>query len=386
MSSSFLRTRAWTTNAMLGAFDDAATLRHALAFESALALSAAEAGLLSLETAGAVAGACNGVDIDPAELADEAAFAGTLAIPLVTRLRLQLAGDPESVAGVHLGATSQDLIDTVMLLQAKDAADLINSDLKRIIRALSRLTREHTGTPAPGRTLLQYAVPIAFGLRTALWLAGIEDSRRKLKAACADGIELQFGGAVGTRSGLQGRGEKVAQALARELGLRAPVAPWHTRRGNVAAIAAALGIAAGALGKMARDISLLAQNAVGEAHEPLVEGRGGSSAMPHKRNPTGSQVALSAAVRAPGLVSTALAGMPQEFERGVGGWQAEAPVLAELFMLVGGSADAIATVAEGLEINRVAAERNLAAAEIDGDLGESRIIIEALLAEYGMED
>jgi 3-carboxy-cis,cis-muconate cycloisomerase len=169
--------------------------------------------------------------------------------------------------------------------------------------------------------------------------------------------------------------------MADALGL-APGMPWHARRVGIAAIASALGILIGALGKFARDVSLLAQNGVGEAREPLVAGRGGSSAMAHKRNPTGCQVALSAALRAPGLVAGILAGLPAEEERGIGGWQAEAPVLADLFLLAAGSAQAMVAVAEGLDIDEAAIARNLAAAGVGTDIGESAAIVDALLDHH----
>ena len=172
--------------------------------------------------------------------------------------------------------------------------------------------------------------------------------------------------------------------MATTLGLSAGV-PWHARRVGVAAIGSALGIVIGALAKLARDVSLLAQNAVGEAREPAVPGRGGSSAMAHKRNPTGCQVALSAATRAPGLVAALLAGLPAEEERGLGGWQAEGPALADLFLLAAGSAQAMATVAEGLDIDTAAIARNLAAANVGSDIGESAAIVAAILAHHRKE-
>jgi len=190
---------------------------------------------------------------------------------------------------------------------------------------------------------------------------------------------LQWGGAAGTRPGQDGAAAAVARRLAQALGL-ADAPPWHARRDGVAAIAAALGILIGALAKMARDIALLAQNGVGEAHEPAVAGRGGSSAMAHKRNPTGCQTALSAAVRAPGLVAAILTAMPAEEERGIGGWQAEGPALVDLFLLAAGAAEAMATVAEGLEIDTHAIARNLAVAGQGADIGDSVALVEALLA------
>ena len=226
---------------------------------------------------------------------------------------------------------------------------------------------------------MQDALPIGFGVRIAQWMAGIDDAMRGLARDVAAHATVQLGGAAGTRAGLDGKGSVIAAHVARSLGL-APAAPWHGRRTGTAAIAAAVGIVIGALAKMARDISLLAQNQIGETREPAIAGRGGSSAMAHKRNPTGCQVALAAHYRAPGLVAGILSGLAAEEERGLGGWQAEGPALADLFLLAAGSAAAMAVVAEGLDIDRDAIARNLAAAGIGTDIGESEAIVAALLA------
>ncbi|MEG8030834.1 3-carboxy-cis,cis-muconate cycloisomerase [Sphingomonas aurantiaca] len=371
-----LRTRPVTTPAMLAVFSDRTTIAHALAFESALSQAQVGTGVIPPDVAQAIADACANLVIDPAELADEAALAGTLAIPLVARLRAAVGG--EAAAAVHKGATSQDVADTVLMLQARAAADLVLADLARATVALADLAARHAETPAIGRTLLQDALPVAFGLRIAHWMAGIEDAATRLRRDVADHALLQLGGAAGSRAGLNGTGEAVAAHMAHMLGLGTG-APWHARRIGVAAIGTSLAMAIGALGKMARDVALLSQNAVGEAREPAVAGRGGSSAMAHKRNPTGCQVALSAAIRAPGLATSLLGGLPQEEERGLGGWQAETPVLADLFLLAAGSAAAMADIAEGLEIDAPAIARNLAAAGIGTDIGDSAAIVRALI-------
>ena len=371
-----LRTRPVTTPAMLAVFSDRTTIAHALAFESALSQAQVGTGVIPPDVAQAIADACANLVIDPAELADEAALAGTLAIPLVARLRAAVGG--EAAAAVHKGATSQDVADTVLMLQARAAADLVLADLTRATVALADLAARHAETPAIGRTLLQDALPVAFGLRIAHWMAGIDDAARRLRRDVTHHALLQLGGAAGSRAGLNGMGEAVAADMARMLGLGAGP-PWHARRIGVAAIGTTLAIAIGALGKMARDVALLSQNAVGEAREPAVAGRGGSSAMAHKRNPTGCQVALSAATRAPGLAASLLGGLPQEEERGLGGWQAETPALADLFLLAAGSAAAMADIAEGLEINAPAIARNLAAAGIGSDIGDSPAIVRALI-------
>lgn len=361
---------------MIAVFDDDATIAHACAFEVALARAQAAEGVIAPAVAEAIATGVASARIDPGELAEAAALAGTLAIPLVARLRAGLSGD--AAKALHRGATSQDVADSVLMMQVRAAHDLLFVDGHRVRTALARHARDHAATPAVGRTLLQDALPVAFGLRLAQAAAGIADALEQLDAAVARHAVVQLGDAAGTRAGMDGRGAAVAVHMADALGL-AMAPPWHARRTGVAAIGAAVGILIGALGKSARDVSLLAQNAIGEAQEPVIAGRGGSSAMAHKRNPTGCQVALSAATRAPGLVAALLAGMPQEQERGLGGWQAEGPVLADLFLLASGSAAAMAVVAEGLAIDADAIARNRAAAGMGEDMGESAGIIAALL-------
>ena len=361
---------------MIAVFDDAVTIAHARAFEVALARAQAAENVIAPDVAEAIATGLASARIEPAELAEEAALAGTLAIPLVARLRGALGG--EAASALHRGATSQDVADSVLMMQVRAAHGVLTADAQRAVAALTRHARDHARTPAVGRTLLQDALPVAFGLRLAQAAAGIADALEHLNEAVARHAVLQFGGAAGTRAGMDGRGAAVAAHMAAALGL-ATAAPWHARRTGVVAIGAGVGILIGALGKLARDVSLLAQNTIGEAREPVIAGRGGSSALAHKRNPTGCQVALSAAIRAPGLVATLLAGMPQEQERGVGGWQAEGPVLTDLFLLASGSAAAMAVVAEGLEIDAAAIARNRAAADMGEDLGESAAIIAALL-------
>ncbi len=373
----FLRTRPATTPAMLAVFDDDATIAHALAFEGALARAQATEGVISEELASAIVDACITIAIDPAALAEESALAGTLAIPLVARLRASLSGDAR--AAVHKGATSQDVADTVLMMQTRAAAELVLTDLGRIVHALGCLAVRHAETPAVGRTLLQDALPVAFGLRIAHWMVGVADAAQRLRRDVGDHARIQLGGAAGARAGLDGAGLAIATHMASEIGLGVSE-PWHARRVGIAAIGTSLAIAIGAIGKMARDVGLLSQNAIAEAREPAIAGRGGSSAMAHKRNPTGCQIALSAALRTPGLVATLLAGLPQEEERGLGGWQAEGPVLADLFLLAAGAADAMASVAEGLEIDEEAIARNLAKAGIGTDIGESAAIVRALVA------
>jgi len=376
MSSFLLRTLPATTEEMLGVFDDASTLRHALAFEAALAQAQAAVQVIDAHSAQAIATVCGAFTTDILRFAESVALAGTLAIPLVRALRAQLT---DTAAGaLHRGATSQDLADTVLMLQIKEASALLGADHARIVTALTLSATRFAALPAVGRTLLQDARPIGFGLRIAQWTHGIREAARDFERTIAANANVQLGGAAGTRADLHGRGSAITADLAQRLQLN-PSPPWHARRGGIAAIAASLAICIGALGKMARDVSLLAQNRLGEALEQQIEGRGGSSAMPHKRNPTGCQVALSAAARAPGLVASALTGLPCELERGLGGWQAEGPVLAELCLLAAGSARAMAAVAESLLVMDAVISRNLAESDLGDDIGESAQIVADLL-------
>lgn len=363
---------------MLAIYADEAVIRHVMAFEAALAHAEARHGVIDEASALAIEQTCATLDVDLAELAEEVALAGTLAIPVVARLKSAL--DPAVAGSVHKGATSQDIADSVMMLQARQGAALLRADIDRISDALARVANDQAGTAAIGRTLLQDALPIGFGLRVAQWQANIAEAGSRLRQDVESYACLQFGGPAGTRAGLGGKGDMISRDMAEILGLP-DSAPWHSRRIGPAAIASSLGIVIGALGKFARDLALLSQNSIGEAFEPMVAGRGGSSAMAHKRNPTGCQVALAAAYRAPGLVSAIIGALSQEEERGLGGWQAEGPALSELFLIAAGSADALATVAEGLEVDRDAITRNLTVANLGDDIGESEKIVRHLI-EY----
>jgi len=349
--------RMASTPEMLACFDDEALVGVALAFERALGAALTKQKVISAAAAAAIAQACDG--FDAAGLGDAVAHAGTLAIPLVARLRA--AVPPEHAAAVHLGATSQDVADTALVLQSGQAMRLVVRELEAIGDALAGLARRHAATPAIGRTLLQPAELVTFGMRAASWMLGIDAARARLGHEGHAALQVQLGGAVGSLAALGAAGPRVRAGVAERLGLRDAPA-WHSRRDAIAGLGAALGIAIGATGKLARDISLLMQREIAEVAEPAIAGRGGSSAMPHKRNPTGCQVALSAAIRAPGLVATLLAGMPQELERGLGGWQAEGPVIGELFALAHGAMHAMRVVTEGLEVDVDAIGAHVAAA------------------------
>ncbi len=379
--ASLIRDRPASTARMLAAFGDEALLRGALDFEAALAGALAEEGLAPATAAAVIAEVCAGARFDIPVLAEEAAFAGTLAIPLVRRLKALVAErDAAAAAHVHLGATSQDLADTALILQVKAAAPVIEGAAGALSAGLADLAARHAQTPMLGRTLLQGALPISFGLKAANWMLGVDAALRRFEREARGALILQLGGGAGSLAGLT---LQTPRRVAARLGLGVAPIPWHARRETLAGLAAALAILIGAVGKIARDVSLLAQGEVGEAFEPRIAGRGGSSAMAHKRNPTGCQVALSAAIRAPGLVAGILAGLPQEHERGLGGWQAEGPALAALFELADGALMAMTPVIAGLELDEAAMRRNLAAAAVGQDLGCSAALVGQALAQHG---
>lgn len=372
---------AASTAPMLEVFGDRALVAAALAFESALARAQVLEDLIAAQDAAAILAACE-EPFDIEVLALSAAHAGTLAIPLVEELRRRADRQhPGAGASVHLGATSQDVADTALALQAKAALAMLATDANRLIKALTDLAQLHAATPMLARTLLQAAAPTTFGLKAAQWRASIAEAAMRLDLEGGAIARLQLGGAVGTLAGQADRGLAVARRMSEELGLAAPAAPWHARREGVAGLGAALAILTGVVAKIAQDVALMAQAEVGEAFEPRVDGRGGSSAMPLKRNPTGCQVALSASLRTPHLAATLMSTLTGEHERGLGGWQAQAPVLADLFALTHGAVTAMAEVVEGLEVDVAAMARNLAAADLGSDVGEAEALIRRLLVD-----
>ncbi len=355
-----LTSALFSTPAMDTAFGDTARLQAMLDVEAALARAQASVGVVPATAAAPIARACRAGRYDAAALAEAAAGAGNLAIPLVAALTREVArDDAEAARWVHWGATSQDVIDTGLVLQVGRALPLLEADAARLAAALAGLARAHRGSVMAGRTWLQHAAPTTFGLKAAGWLDGLRRARARLREAGEAMRVLQFGGAVGTLASLGAQGPAVARALAAELGLAYPPIPWHAQRERVADLGCALALLCGSLGKLARDLSLLAQAEVGEVAEPAAPGRGGSSTMPHKRNPVACAVALQAAARAPGLAATLLSALPQEHERGLGGWHAEWETLPELFRLAAGALAQMASAVEGLEVDAPRMRANL---------------------------
>jgi 3-carboxy-cis,cis-muconate cycloisomerase len=341
-----------TTEPLAEIFSDRSMLAAMLNFETALAQAEAGCRVIPAVAAKAIADSADAARFDADLLARDALLSGTPAIPLVKAFtELVHQRDPVAAGFVHWGATSQDVCDTALVLLLKQAQPVLDSDLARLGVALRRLAARHRHTVMLSRTLLQPASPTTFGLKAAGWVAAIHRSHVRLRAAFNDCLILQLGGASGTLASLGDQGIAVGQAMADELELAYPEAPWHTHRERLAALVCACGVLGGALAKMARDLSLLMQAEVGEALEPGGPGRGGSSAMPHKRNPVGCALTLAAASRLPNLVAGFLSGMVQEHERGLGGWQAEWPIVSGVVQSIGMAAASMAAVAEGLSVN-----------------------------------
>jgi 3-carboxy-cis,cis-muconate cycloisomerase len=319
---------------MAAVFCDAGRLQAMLDVEAALVRAEAACGVIPAAAADTIAAACNADLFDLEALGRAAIGGGNLAIPLVKALTAKVAErDTEMARWVHWGATSQDIIDTGLVLQIRAALPLIEADLSALCDALAALADSHADTPLAGRTLMQQAVPTTLGAKAAGWLSGIAHSRARLGEAEKTALALQFGGAAGTLAALHDKGPAVAAALAQQLGLALPDLPWHTQRERIADLGCALALLIGSLGKFARDLALMAQTEIGEFSEPSGDGKGGSSAMPHKANPVGCARILAAARRAPGLATTLLAAMDGEHERALGGWHAEWEALPELFRL-----------------------------------------------------
>jgi 3-carboxy-cis,cis-muconate cycloisomerase len=342
-----------TTPVLAALFSDESVLQAMLDFEITLARAEARHGLIPKEAADAIAAAARPGKFDLTVLAEATFRAGTPAIPLVKMLTdLVRKADAEAARFVHWGATSQDVADTAMSLLLKRAEPILIADMLRLEKALADLSERHKQSIMLGRTLLQPAPPVTFGLKAAGWLASVCRGRRRLQKAFRVAVVLQFGGASGTLASLGDRGIHVAETLSTDLGFGdALAAPWHTQRDQLAMLICACGVLTGSLGKMARDISLLMQHEVGEASEPGGDGRGGSSTMPNKRNPTACSLTLAAAHRVPGLVASFLSAMLQEHERGVGGWQAEWPIIAAAVQSTGVAIASMAEVAEGLSVD-----------------------------------
>jgi 3-carboxy-cis,cis-muconate cycloisomerase len=365
-----LFTPIFVPDGLAGAVSDRAWLQAMLDAEAALAVAEARAGVIPAAAASAIADACHAERFDIDALGAAARDSGNPVVPLVRALTESLPDD--AARYVHWGATSQDVLDTAAMLVARHALDLILAEIDAGAAACAALAHAFRSTPMAARTLLQQALPTTFGLKAAGWLVAVAEARSGLAAVRLNGLAVQLGGAAGTLAALEGRGIEVLGNFAAELDLAEPPLPWHADRTRVAALAAGLALAAGSLAKVALDVELLSQTEVGEVAEPSGGGRGGSSAMPHKRNPVGSVRARACARRVQANTASIIAGMEQEHERAAGAWHAEWQPLAEALALTGGAASALREALEGLQVDPERMRENLA---IGGD---------ALLAEHAV--
>ncbi len=334
--------------------DDRAWLRALCAVEAALARACAGVGLIGSDAAAAVGAAAGELAAsDPAELGPGAAAGGNPVIPLVSLLRERVG--TVFAAAVHLGATSQDILDTALVLIARQALAVIHGDLVACADAAAELALQHRSTAQAGRTLLQLAQPTTFGAVAAGWGTGLDRAVGWLVGIDA-ALPVQLSGPVGTLAGWHPHGFEVVAALADELDLVVPDAVWATERTRIAELAGALGVVAVAVGKVATDVVLLAQNGIGEVAEAAP---GGSSSMPHKQNPIAAITARAGAAQVPGLVATVLAAGSPELQRGAGSWHAEWPALIALLRATGGAANRLGTSLTGLRVDGAVMAANL---------------------------
>lgn len=369
----------FATDAMRDVFSDRARIAAMLRTEAALARAEAQYGLANKSLAAAI-DKISSDDLDFEDLGRQTAIAGVPTIPFVKAVQAKLPAKLR--VDFHRGATTQDIADTALVQQMADAFRLIADDLRDIIAGLARLATRHRATPCAGRTYGQHAAPVTFGYVAAIWLAGIADAADALPRLRQRALAVSLGGPVGTRSGLGDKADRVAKAFARDLGLVAPTAPWHVARGRMVETGTWLALLIGALAKMAEDVARLSATEIGEVAEPHVPGRGGSTAMPHKRNPISATVILAAHGAAKGHVVTLLDSMAAEYQRPAGAWHAEWHALPQLFGLASGALREARNLAGGLTVDKARMARNL---DMTGGLPMAGAVAAALAPSLGRE-
>ncbi|HWW04785.1 3-carboxy-cis,cis-muconate cycloisomerase [Collimonas sp.] len=349
-----------STPEMIAVFDDTAVVQAMFRFEESLARAQAAEGVIPESAARAIAGVCNAQLYDIPALVHASRRAGSLAIPLVKELTKTVAlFNQESASYVHWGSTSQDVIDTGMVLVTREALQLLDQGLQTLIESLLELAGQHLATPILARTLMQPAQVTSFGFKLVGWAAPLVRARLQLRETAQRALQLQLGGAVGTLAVMGAKGGAVAERMAEDLGLAVAEAAWHTQRDEWVRLGLEVAVLSGSLGKIATDLSLLAQGEIAELAEPSGNGRGGSSAMPHKRNPVSAMIALAAATRTPQGAAALLASMGQQHERGLGNWQAELAAWPGLFLSAHGALSALADAMAGLQVDSARMLRNI---------------------------
>lgn len=364
----------WGTAEMRALFSDATQLQLMLDVEAALARAEAKLGLVPQQVAEAITKAARVENLRIERIAEGTRETGVPVPALVSELG-RAAGE-EAARYIHLGATTQDILDTALVLQVRRALEYLRRDLVALARRLAGRASEFRDTPMAGRTHLQQAVPITFGLKCAVWASPLAAHVERLDQAARRVLVVQFGGAAGTLAALGANGVAVAEALAHELGLGVPDLPWHVARDTMAEIVALLGLVCGSLSKFALDVTLLMQTEVAEVFEPHVPGRGGSSTMPQKRNPVAAEYIIAAARGVHGLVPLMLTAMAQDHERATGPWQSEALALPQCFVLCAGATAHALAIAGGMTIDAARMRRNL-------ELGGGLIMAEAVSTGLG---
>ena len=349
-----------TTPEMIAVFDDAAVAQAMFSFEAALARAQAAEGIIPETAAVTIASVCNAQLYDIPAIVHASRRAGSLAIPLVKELTKTVAlFNQESATFVHWGSTSQDVIDTGMVLVTREALALLDDGLQNLTESLLKLAEQHLATPILARTLMQPAQVTSFGFKLVGWAAPLIRAREQLRRTAQRALQLQLGGAVGTLAVMGTKGPAVMRRVADDLKLAAADAAWHTQRDEWIRLGLEVAVLVGSLGKIAIDLSLLAQGEIAELAEPSGNGRGGSSAMPHKRNPVSSMIALAAATRTPQHAAALLASMGQQHERGLGNWQAELAEWPGLFLSAHGALSALAEAMAGLQVDTLRMRRNI---------------------------
>lgn len=352
----------WVITGAQGAhpFSDVALLEAMLRFEVALAQVQARLGLIPDRCAALIAQHAGTAPLDPAVLAHAGAQAGSLAIPFVQAVVAHVAAQ-DLAAGryVHYGATSQDLLDTALVLCTRTAVAQLEQDLQRATRAATSLARRHAAVPTLARTLLQPAAVTTVGFRCAQWAQALARGRQRLLDGADTALAISLGGAAGNLAAWGNAATRVRAELAGALGLRDPGTTWHTYPDGLIGLASDAALGIGTMAKIARDIALMTQAEVGEAAEPAAPGRGGSTAMPHKHNPVLSMRVLAAAEPVPGLIAGLLAAMPQEYERALGSWQAQAAQLPDVFIHALSAAAALAELLEGVRFDEARSRANI---------------------------
>ncbi|MDE8345667.1 MAG: lyase family protein [Acidocella sp.] len=372
-----------STAAMRQVFSATASVQAMLAAEAGLTRAGAACGLVPGDVAARIVAVCAAGGVDTDKLAAEGQLAGTVVVPLVAWLRAQM---PEGQARyVHVGGTSQDIIDTGLVLQLRAGVVLLQDDLARMAQAAVDMVRDYASTPMMARTLLQAALPSRFGLKAAYWLAAIDDARAAMDDEAAGALVLQCGGAAGTLDAVAGCAEAFMAAFGAALGLAVPPLPWHTRRAPLLRLAAAMTGAVGVAGKIGTDIALLMQNEINEVREPAAPGRGKSSAMAHKRNPTLSIAARAASLRMPGYLAALAGAQMQAHERAAGELQAEAAIWPGLMLCASGAMAAMAEAMGGLEVDAAAMQRNVPDMPGAGAGAADMLVMRALAAHEDFE-